>query len=77
LTRTKLTEKSQTTVPKHVRQILGIGPGDEVEWFVMGRQVVVDSRNRVEHPIEVFKRHRKRVRIDAVELVRKVREGLR
>ena len=77
MTKTRLTEKSQTTVPKHVREVLGIGPGDEVEWTVVGNQIVLDSRKRIERPMEVFRRERKPVQVDAVRLIRKVREELR
>jgi AbrB family looped-hinge helix DNA binding protein len=30
----RLTEKSQVTVPKHVRDALGIGPGSEIEFEI-------------------------------------------
>ncbi|MGQ7794160.1 AbrB/MazE/SpoVT family DNA-binding domain-containing protein [Faunimonas sp. B44] len=30
----RLTEKSQVTIPKHVRDRLGIGPGSEVDFAV-------------------------------------------
>lgn len=30
----RLTEKSQVTIPKRVRQVLGIGPGSEVDFQV-------------------------------------------
>jgi AbrB family looped-hinge helix DNA binding protein len=77
MTKTRLTEKSQTTVPKHIRELLGVRPGDEVEWTVVGDQVVLDSRKRVERPMEVFRREQRTVEIDAVRLVRRVREELR
>jgi len=32
----RLTEKSQVTVPKHVREHLGIGPGSEVTFEIDG-----------------------------------------
>ncbi len=38
----RLTRKGQVTIPKAIRQILGIAPGDEVEFrFTQDRQVVV------------------------------------
>ena len=37
----RITAKSQTTVPLAVRRALGIGPGDELAWVVDGDQVVL------------------------------------
>ncbi len=38
----RLTQKGQVTIPKPVRQALGVSPGDEVEFRVMkNHQVVV------------------------------------
>jgi antitoxin PrlF len=37
----KITAKSQTTIPKGVRESLGIGPGDEVAYEIRGDQVVL------------------------------------
>lgn len=38
---TRLTSKSQTTLPKPVREALGVGPGDRVAFVVQGGQAVV------------------------------------
>ena len=35
----RLTEKSQVTVPKRVRDALGIGPGSEVDFMIDGADV--------------------------------------
>lgn len=35
----RLTEKSQVTVPKRVRERLGIGPGSEVDFEIEGNEV--------------------------------------
>ena len=32
--RSKITDKNQTTVPKRVRERLGVGPGDEIVYRV-------------------------------------------
>lgn len=36
--KTKVTQKYQTTIPKKIREILNIKPGEEVEWyFIQGK----------------------------------------
>lgn len=42
----KLTAKSQVTIPKKVRAIIGIGPGSEVEFEVRTGNVVVLTRKK-------------------------------
>lgn len=39
--RIRLTSKSQVTLPKEIRDFLGIGPGDQVSFRVAGGEVVV------------------------------------
>lgn len=41
LTDTKISEKHLTTVPKPVRNYLGIGEGDRLEWHVEDGEIVV------------------------------------
>lgn len=41
MARSKLTSKAQTTVPKEVREKLGIGPGDVLDWEVADGEVRV------------------------------------
>lgn len=40
-TRSKITSKSQVTVPRGVRRSLNVGPGDQIEWVDQGDEVVV------------------------------------
>ena len=40
----RLTEKSQVTVPKHIREHLGIGPGSEVDFRIDGCAVRLVKR---------------------------------
>ncbi len=40
----RLTEKSQVTVPKHIREHLGIGPGSEVDFEIDGPIVQLVKR---------------------------------
>jgi len=76
MNQTRLTRKSQTTVPRRIRRHLGIGPGDTVEWYVVGGRVVLDSRKRVSHPADTLLSAQVKLGADAVKLVRKAREDL-
>lgn len=38
----KLTSKSQTVVPRAVRQRLGLNPGDHIRYRMTGRNVVLE-----------------------------------
>jgi antitoxin PrlF len=37
----RITAKSQTTVPQAVRRALGVGPGDEIGWEIEGGKVTL------------------------------------
>jgi antitoxin PrlF len=54
--KSKLTRKSQTTIPKPVRDALDLEPGDEVAYRVEGDQVILSKarRNPVEDPFATF-----------------------
>lgn len=39
-----LTQKAQVTVPKGIRTFLGVRPGDEVEFVVHHKEVVVHKK---------------------------------
>ncbi|MFC5971683.1 AbrB/MazE/SpoVT family DNA-binding domain-containing protein [Halomarina salina] len=45
LTDTKVSEKNLTTVPKPVRNFLGVGAGDRVEWHVEEGSIVVRKQD--------------------------------
>jgi antitoxin PrlF len=44
----KLTNKSQTTIPQPVRAALGLHPGDEIAYRINGGQVVLTKVRRAE-----------------------------
>lgn len=44
--RVRLSSKSQVVVPAEVRKILGVGPGDEIDFAHDGSQVVVRKAAR-------------------------------
>jgi AbrB family looped-hinge helix DNA binding protein len=39
----KITSKYQTTVPREVRERLGLGPADRIHWKIEGRAVRVEA----------------------------------
>lgn len=41
---TRVSRKGQTTIPKQIRDRLGIEPGDQVEWTDEGTRVVIERR---------------------------------
>ena len=43
MTTSRLTTKGQTTVPKEVREALGLKPGDKLYWEVHGGRVAVTT----------------------------------
>ncbi len=46
----RVTSKGQVTIPKHVREKLGIGPGDEVGFREEGQAMIVE---KMEEPKKV------------------------
>jgi len=41
--RSFLTKKSQVTIPKHVRDAIGIKPGDQVRFTIVGKTAVLEA----------------------------------
>ncbi len=41
-----LTQKAQVTIPKHIRIVLGLRPGDEVEFDVEGSKIVLHKKRK-------------------------------
>jgi antitoxin PrlF len=52
----KLTSKSQTTVPRAVRAALGLRPGDEIAYRIDDGQVILTKarRSSVDDPFKSF-----------------------
>ncbi len=67
----RVTRKFQVTIPKRVREALGIRVGDRLEVDVEGDRIVVRPlRPRVEDPVEaLLSLVREPVDVDAVRLV--------
>jgi len=76
--KTTVTEKYQTTIPKHIREALGVKAGEEVEWHIVKAMIVVHKKRKIKDPVKFLTSQvKKPINIDAVELVKKVREGLK
>jgi antitoxin PrlF len=53
----KLTSKSQTTIPQPVRSALGLSPGDELVYRIEDHRVILTKSsegNRAEDPFRTF-----------------------
>ncbi len=52
----RVTEKGQVTIPKQIRDRLGIGPGSEVDFVEDGQSVKIVAANAGEFDAEAFRR---------------------
>lgn len=48
----RLTAKSQVTIPLHVRRVLDIGPGSEVEISARGKTAVLQAAKRAKPRVQ-------------------------
>ncbi len=76
LQQTRITPKSQTTIPKEVRRHLGVAPGKEVEWHIVKSMVIVDAAKKIKDPVKFLTTQMKPLNIDMVKLIREIREEL-
>ena len=53
----RITSKGQTTLPKAVREALGVGPGDRVRYFVQDGEVRIRAVRPIQHLYGVLARH--------------------
>lgn len=60
-----VTSKGQTTVPRAVREALGLKPGDSVRWFIVDGQVRVMRKTTVSEVAGML--HRPGMRIMRLE----------
>ncbi len=72
---TRMTTKYQATVPKYIRDALGLHAGQELEWHLLKTVVVVNAKPAIKDPIKVLLSG-PRIRVDAVKLVKEAREEL-
>ena len=51
----KLTSKSQTTIPQSVRRALGLSPGDQIAYEISnGRVIITRAVNTADDPFMTF-----------------------
>jgi len=48
LAKTKIGKLNRTTVPEQVREILGVGEGDEIVWIQKANRVYVENARKEE-----------------------------
>ena len=46
LAKTKIGNLNRTTVPERVREVLGVGKGDEVVWIQEGGRVYIENARK-------------------------------
>lgn len=74
--KSKLTSKYQATIPKHIRRVLKAKPGEEISWHVVRGMVMVQVPPKIKDPIKVLTSNGISSNLDAVKLVREVREEM-
>lgn len=67
MTKSTITVKFQTTVPKEIREKLGVGPKDVLQWEVVQGHVLVSAHGRA------FLKRRGTIRVGAGSTVEDVR----
>jgi len=73
MTKSTITVKNQTTVPREIRERLAVGPGDVLQWEVVGNRVLVSAAR------PSFLDREGRIKVgpgDTVEDVRKARKRM-
>ncbi|HLC71869.1 MAG TPA: AbrB/MazE/SpoVT family DNA-binding domain-containing protein [Candidatus Nanoarchaeia archaeon] len=58
-----LTSKAQVTIPKRIRMVLGIKPGDEVDFNLKGKTIVLLKKKK-SLPFEKWRGHLGRGKTD-------------
>jgi AbrB family looped-hinge helix DNA binding protein len=73
MTRSTITSKRQTTIPKEVCDALDVGPGDQITWEINGGRVVVTTERPALFRFEGFIKHGEPDAVKAVAAARKTR----
>jgi len=68
-----ITSKGQTTVPKEVRDALGLDAGDKLNWEVRGGRVAITAERPALYDFEGFIKHGPADAVKAVIAARKSR----
>ena len=75
LEETTITTKYQTTIPKKIRKVLKVRPGEKAVWHLVKGLVFVDTHKKIKNPVEVITSKIK-LNLDAVKLVEEARQGI-
>ncbi len=62
----KISKKGQVTIPKSIREKLGLEPGKKISFDVMGREVIIYQE--IEDPLEELKQLREEIKFDEEEI---------
>jgi antitoxin PrlF len=68
-----ITSKGQTTVPKEVREALGLEPGTKLRWELRGGKVAITTERPLLWELEGFIKHGEPDAVKAVAAARKMR----
>jgi AbrB family looped-hinge helix DNA binding protein len=68
-----MTSKGQTTVPKEVRDVLDLEPGDKLTWEIRGGKVAITTERPLLWELEGFIKHGEPDAVKAVAAARKMR----
>jgi len=62
----KISKKGQVTIPKSIREKLGLEPGKKISFDVIGREVIIYPE--IEDPLEELKQLREEIKFDEEEI---------
>jgi len=62
----KISKKGQITIPKAIREKLGLGPGKKVSFDVIGKEAIMYPE--IEDPLKELKQLRKDIQFDEEEI---------
>jgi len=62
----KISKKGQVTIPKSIRDKLGLEPGKKISFDVIGREVIIYLE--IEDPFEELKQLREEIKFDEEEI---------
>jgi AbrB family looped-hinge helix DNA binding protein len=68
-----ITSKGRTTVPKEVRDALGLKPGSKLRWEIHGNRVTITTERPALYDLQGFIKHGEPDAVKAVARARKTR----
>ncbi len=74
----KVTEKYQIAIPKEVRNVLTVKPGEEVEWSIVKVMAFVSKKEKMNDPVKFLTSQvKKPINRDVIRLIHEIRENPR